>query len=276
MAAAILGVTLSNMDTGLNKCAGIFIRNFYKPMVRPAASEAEYLRAARVTSVICGVLVILVALSAHRLSGFGLFDVMMLFSSMAVIPFAIPLIWGIVIKRSPDWSAWSTVCVGLLTSMLTPTLIQTAAFQRLASLASLPVNGNPADLLFATTLWLNVSVGSTWFLGSCLFARPLPSPVLERQDAFFERLRTPVIVADGDEARERGAVLKQSLARLCIPYGAVVLSFSMIPNPVAGRVSFLITGGFVLGIGLLLRRAAMPDPAPESAYGSPHLKGESL
>ena len=33
------------------------------------------------------------------------------------IPFLIPLIWGIVIKRTPSWSGWTTVVVGFAVSV---------------------------------------------------------------------------------------------------------------------------------------------------------------
>ena len=268
MAAAVFGVTMSSMDTGLNKCAGIFIRNFYKPVLRPAADEREYLRVGQVTSVVCGVIVILLAIALQRYSDVPLFDVMMLFSSMAVVPFAIPLIWGIAITRSPDWSAWSTVCVGMLMSMLSPTLLDSAIVHRVLGFEPVMRAADRTDWLFAGTLILNVVVGSAWFLGSCLFVRFISREQRARQDAFAARIRTPV-TDDEDAAPERGLALTRSLALLCLPYGALVALFAVIPNTIGGRVSFLFTGAFLMAIGGLLWMASRPRaPAADAAPGA--------
>ena len=42
--------TMSSMDSGLNKNAGVFIKSFYQPVLRPAATERELLRAGKATT----------------------------------------------------------------------------------------------------------------------------------------------------------------------------------------------------------------------------------
>jgi solute:Na+ symporter, SSS family len=254
MAAAIFGVTLSSMDVGLNKSAGIFVRDVYKPLIRPLAEEGEYLRVGQLTSVLCGLLVIAAALLVQTASQFRLFDVMMLFSAMVVVPVAVPLIWGTIVTRSPDWSAWSTVCVGVLTSMVCPSIVNMPIVQRLVGVP--PSTRNLADLLFVTSLFLNVIVGSLWFLGSCCWARHVPDAVRRRQEGFAERLRTPVIADASPASRQRSAAIVGSLATVCWPYGVLVSLFAFVPNAPAGRISFVLTGAFLVAVGLLLRHSA--------------------
>jgi hypothetical protein len=43
------------MDSGLNRNAGYFIKNFYQAQLRPAASEREQLVAGKITTIVFGV-----------------------------------------------------------------------------------------------------------------------------------------------------------------------------------------------------------------------------
>src|SRR5581483_3889974 len=103
MMSAIFAATIANMDTRLNKHAGLLIRNFYRHDLRKHASETESLFAGRITSFVFGILIILVAYIISKF-GVGIFNLMNMFSAMVALPFIMPLIWGIVIKRTPSWA----------------------------------------------------------------------------------------------------------------------------------------------------------------------------
>ena len=266
MVSAIFAATMSNMDTGLNNNAGIFIRNFYKPILRRHASEKEYLIAGKITSLIFGVFIILAALRIEQFQTVGLFDVMMYFSSMVAIPFVLPLILGVVIKRAPAWAGWSTVCVGFLSSVLCSHYRNAAIFWKLAGLGS-PVHPREmADYLVLLSMFMNVIVATLWFLGATVFHRFSSREYTAREEEFFKRLQTPVI-SKPEETRTMDLAQLKTLSRLCIPYGAFVMALSALPNPMAGRLSFIFSGGLIGGIGLLLRRkarkvATMPGAPP--------------
>ena len=252
MMSAIFAATMSNMDTGLNKNAGIFIRNFYRPYLRKGATETEYLLAGRITTLVFGVLIILVAHAISRVPNMGIFDVMNVFSAMVAVPFVLPLIWGIVIRRTPPWAGWSTVCVGFLSSLAFKYWLDPEVFRRLVGLDSPIRPGEMADYdLIAGTL-VNVFVGSLWFLGAALFARYNSAEFTRKEEEFFKRLGTPV-VADPEESRPMDLAQLRTLSRLCIPYGSFVALLAAIPNPLSGRLSFVLSGGLILGVGLLLR-----------------------
>jgi len=70
-------------------------------------------------------------------------------------------------------------------------------------------------------------------------------------EGFFKDLNTPVIfadegVVDADDSQYR------TLGTLCSAYGAFIGLLAFIPNPTVGRAAFLIVGGVIGGIGLLL------------------------
>jgi hypothetical protein len=266
MVSAIFASTMSNMDTGLSKNAGIFIRNFYKPYLRKHASETEYVIAGKMTSLVFGILIILAALMISKFQ-IGLFDTMNLFSSMVAIPFVIPLIWGIVIRRTPSWAGWSTVCVGFLSSVFTR-YMNPEIFRRLVGLDSPIRPGEMADYNLIASVFVNVVVGSLWFLGTALFARFNSKEYSRREDEFFERIDTP-IVAEPARAKVMDRAQLKALARLCIPYGCFVMLLAALPNPLVGRFSFVFAGGVIAGIGLLLRWKASKILPDQSAVPVP-------
>lgn len=54
--AALMAALMSTIDTLINACAAIGIYDIYKPLIRPDAEEAHYLRAARYSSVLATLL----------------------------------------------------------------------------------------------------------------------------------------------------------------------------------------------------------------------------
>jgi Na+/proline symporter len=273
MMSAIFASTMATMDTGLNKNAGIFVRNFYMPVLRKHAKETEYMIASKVASFVFGILIILVAYGFSK-SQLGIFDIMNQFSSMVALPFVLPLIWCIVIKRTPSWAGWSTVCVGFLASILFYNYVDPAMFPKLVGLHSSvspdqmasrlslmarlvglhsPIQPNEIAnyTLFGSTL-VNILVGSVWFLGTSLFARFNPPEYNKQEEEFFEQLHTPV-VSDPAQAKLMDMAQLQTLSKLCLPYGGFIMLLAAIPNPLGGRLCFVFSGGMIVGIGLLLR-----------------------
>jgi len=264
MVSAIFAATMSNMDTGLNKNAGIFVRNFYKPILRPHASEKEQLVVGKTVSVVFGGMVIAAALGFESIQSLGLFDIMMLFSSMIAIPFLIPLIWGIAIKRTPSWSGWSTVIVGFLASLYSSKYLDPEIVRKLIGLSTPFRREEMDEYLFFTSLFINVVVGSLWFLGTTFFARFNSKEYNAREAAFFERLGRPV-VSNPEETKVMDRAQLRTLGVLGIPYGLFVVLLAAIPNPLSGRLGFILSGGIIAGIGLILFQASKRIKLPVTA-----------
>lgn len=264
LVSGIFAATMSSMDSGLNRNAGFLVRNFYRVAIRPRAAEAELLTVGKLTTLGLGGLVILAALTFSSWKNIGLFDLMLQFGTLVALPYTVPLLWGIVIKRAPSWAGWTTVLVGFITSLLGKKYLTAAWIQHVMGWSEPLTRREESDWVLLLGVLLNFTVCTAWFFGSCLFARWHPAQECERVETFFRRVSTPV-----DFAREEGAdsdALQGSvLSRLCLAYGAFVALLALIPNPLKGRLSILFCAACLLGVGGLLRRAARLSAARSGA-----------
>jgi hypothetical protein len=179
----------------------------------------------------------------------------MLFSSMVASPFLVPLIWAIIIKRTPTWSAWSTVVVGLSVSFFTTKYLDPDLVRRFIGLSTPFTKREADDALFFTSLFLNVGISSLWFLGTALFARWNSPAVNAQQDEFFQRLNKPVL-SDPYKTHAIDRAQLHTLGVLGIPYGGFMVLMAAIPNPLTGRLAFVLSGGAIMLVSLILYRAA--------------------
>ncbi|MFZ5497002.1 MAG: sodium:solute symporter family transporter [Verrucomicrobiota bacterium] len=254
----LFAATVSTMDTGLNKNTGMFIRSFYLTVLRPRAAERELVTASKLTTILFGALVILSGLYFSRLHELSLFNLMMQFTGLVSVPIAVPLMWGIFYRRTPSWSGWSTVVVGLLVSLVMGNLtffLGPDAYQRILFLDTPAERGEMSAVIFLLGVIGNLVIGSLWFLSSSRWYDREPVAYREKITAFFERMRRPV-----DYASEHGVSSDRAqlriLGRLSLAYGVFVLLLTLIPNTWGGRAGFLAVGLLIGGIGALLLRAS--------------------
>ena len=77
----------------------------------------------RLVSFVSGILVICAALFFGSLKELSLFDLMMSVTTMIQMPLLLPLILGLIVKRTPSWAPWVTVILGLGVSWLVANVI---------------------------------------------------------------------------------------------------------------------------------------------------------
>src|SRR5690606_10375624 len=161
----ILAATMSSMDSGLNRNAGIFIKNFYQPVLRPRCTDRELVLAGRIATGVLGSLVVLAALNFSRMENLGLFDLMLQFGTLVAVPYSIPLVLCILVKKTPAWSGWTTVVVGLITSFLTTRFLGPEWLE--ATFGLDPLSANDRNYwTVASALFLNTAAGTAWFFGT--------------------------------------------------------------------------------------------------------------
>ncbi len=253
--SGIFAATMSSMDAGLNKNAGYFIKNFYQPVLRPHAPETHLLRVSKFTTAILGLLVVLVALKMSELKGISLFNWMQNVSILVATPILVPLLLGLLVRRTPPWSAWSTVVVGFICSLFVSKVLTPEWAAHTFGLARPLDSASREYWTQSIELLVNVAVGSAWFLSTTFFWRQT-SPEYQASVAdFFTRLNTPV-----DFAREEGASSDTRqfavVGSLCLAYGGFVMLLAFIPNPPLGRLAFVFCGGLVAAVGGVLLAAA--------------------
>jgi solute:Na+ symporter, SSS family len=248
--SAMLGATVTSMDAGLNKNVGIAIRSFYKPVLKPDASEKHLLIAGKICTLLFGAIIIVLALYVNNMRETNLFDFVNQLASNLLMPLALPLVFGLFYKRTPGWSAWSTALVAGGASWLLGKYVTPESFQHWMGWKT-PLNGDEKTYLklAITTLGGTVIVGSVWYFFTSLFYKVAPVEERERVDSFFANLRTPV---DKHGVQGVQTAVYKMLGTLCMVYGAFILLLIAIPNSIGGRAAFLFCGGVMFGVGATL------------------------
>lgn len=251
LVCGIFAATLTTMDAGLNQGAGIFVRNFYLPVLNPDCAERKLLLVSKLSTGVFGMIMIASAMAWETMRDMQLFDLVNQVAISLGLPMAIPLCLGLFWRRTPRWAAWSTVLVGLTVSFTVRFLLKPEMF------VWIPGMEGPYKPEETTTFYIFASVFivgaacSLWFFGTSLFYNKADSEYMKSLDEFFGRLKTPVPCRTGEDASEDNAVAGV-IGRLCIIYGVFVASLVWIPNSLGGRLCFLACGSLMGGIGALI------------------------
>lgn len=192
------------MDSGLNRNSGIFVNNFYEPILRPNATEKELVVVSKLTSTFFGISIILVALFIYSLKGLSLFDTMMYVGALIGFPMTIPAFCGFFIKKTPDWAGWGTLIVGGIVYYFVGFIITPEMVQNLCNL------------------------------------EPLSEERQKNVDKFFENLATP-LVAESTEQKKFDNKQRRMLGSLIAVAGVGVMAMFFLPNPLWGFVAPLFS-----------------------------------
>ncbi len=262
LVSGIFAATMSSMDSGLNKNTGFFIKNFYQPILKPKSSDLHLLKVGKATTLVLGALIIFVALEMSRLKGLTLFQLTQRLSILIGIPIVVPLFLGVLVKRTPPWSAWSTVVVGFLSSLYITNHLTPEWAAAVFGTAHPLTDSTKEYWRQSIELFGNVGICTAWFLGTKLFWNATSEGHRAQVQEFFDRLGKPVNFAKEEGAGAANDARQSSVVGwLCVAYGSFVALLAVIPNPAIGRLAFLGCGGIVGGIGYILLRAAKRVPA---------------
>lgn len=255
LVTGIISSTMSSMDSGLNRNAGIFVRSFYLPVLRPHATERELVLVGRLTTWSFGGMAILMAIFYSSWSELGVFNLMMSFSALVATPYAVPLFWCLLVRRSPDWAAWSTIALCCIVGLAVSTVPGSAWA---VGLGTEGLGGwlswAKANSYVAITL-SNVGLGSLWFLGACRFGRDRALSSARRTEVaeFFAAVHTDIPASEAltvDHRRHLG------IARMCFIYVAFIGGLALLATDSAGRLGLLFCAAFLGVVGGAIRRAA--------------------
>ncbi|MFA0413311.1 transporter [Vibrio renipiscarius] len=261
--SAMFAATMSSMDSGLNRNSGIFVMNFYLPILRPNATEKELMFVSKITSTFFGIAIILIALFINSLKGLSLFDTMMYVGALIGFPMTIPAFCGFFIKKTPDWAGWGTLVVGGFVSYFVGFIITAEMVQGWFDLQ--PLTGREwSDLKVAVGLIGHLVFTAGFFALSTLFYKPLPEKRQNDVDRFFDNLETP-LVADSTEQKKLDNKQRHMLGSLIAVSGVGVMTMALLPNLFWGRMIFVFCGVIVLGVGVLLMKAVDSKVDAEAA-----------
>lgn len=249
--AGLFAATMSSMDTALNVNAGFLVKNFYQPIFRQNASEREQLTAGHIATIFCGLVMLVLALLLVTRGKVSLFDAYLYLNAYIQAPLTVALFLSIFVKRTPAWAGWSTILVGVLSTILVYDIARIDSVQ--AWLSSVFNEGFARYLVtnkFTFTNIFTVPLCSVYFALTKYFFRSTPQNEVYRRniDDFSRRLKTPV-----DFEKEIGADNSAQQARimgtLSLIYGGFVGLGILIPNPLPGRLAIAFCAAVLLSVG---------------------------
>ncbi|PMH40343.1 transporter [Vibrio sp. 10N.286.49.B3] len=253
--SAMFAATMSSMDSGLNRNAGIFVMNFYSPIVRKQASQRELVVVSKLTTVAMGIIIISIGLFINSLRHLSLFDIVLNVGALIGFPMLIPVLLGMWIRKTPDWSAWATLVVGGFVSYIFGISLQAHHIESLFGLSQELTSREWADLKVGLSLAAHVFFTGGFFLLTALVYKPLSEEREKEVEALFTNWNTPV-VSEGEEQRNLDTKQRTMLGKLITTAGFGILAMALIPNDPSGRLLFLLCGSMVLSVGILLVNAA--------------------
>ena len=255
MMSAMFAATMSSMDSALNRNAGIFIKNVYEPYFAKDKSDKSILAASKIATVVFGLLIIVAGLFMSKLKDFGLFDALMMVSTLVAFPVLIPSLLCFFIKKTPDWSCWSTIAVGGCVSFV---IAMTSApmIEGLFNLAE-PLSKREFAELKSITMGVTAHIIITggFFLLTQLFYKEPTGKRAEEINEFFSHVATPVVVKDSRQSFEADRHQYKLLGKVLVATSMALLLLTLIPNEMWGRMLFVLMSAIVGFIAWLLLRA---------------------
>ncbi len=253
MVVAMFAASMSSMDTGLNKNAAIFVKNIY-PALRQRFPHREFsndkmLLMSRIFTCFFGVLGIMCALLFASMSGFGQFELVLTVGALFALPMSIPLLLGLVVKKSPPWAGIGSIGFGFAASLTCHFSEQWFGYK--------PV--------YQELVFFIMAAGTLGFFVCLPFARFNRPEHDKKVENFFITMNTPV-----DFEKEVGGAndLRQFklLGSFAIALGSFI-ALLFIPAVVMpdkggllGIVCPLAVGGAVAGLGVLMLRLGSRSP----------------
>lgn len=251
--AAMFAASMSSMDSGLNRNAGFFVRNFYLSVINPNASEEQMLRISRFVTLGFGVLIVGIGLFINSLKSMSLFDILLTASALITYPITIPALLGLVVRKTPDWSGWSTLIVGCMVSYgvgawLNPEWVN--------SVMGIEVSAREwSDFRVAFGIGAHTVITGGFFLMTRFFYKEESHSQarLDERNEMWRRWSTPV---DESEAGENTHTIdygqKVILGRLILIGSIMVMGLSLLPNPDNGRLIMLLCGALLMIPAILM------------------------
>lgn len=263
--AGLFAASMSSMDSALNKNAGIFVRSIYQPFLvrnNRSVNDEHLLKMSRILSLACGILVIAMALFFKSLKELSLFDLMMSVSAMIQVPILIPLIFGLFIKKTPQWAPWVTVIIGFFVSWLMMNILTPAVFANWIGIEPF-TKREAGDMNLILTIGAHVFITAGFFCATALLYKEENDEYKTERESFFKDIETPVIADDEQDDYDRQQ--RDKLGTMVIYMGAGVILMAFIPNPVWGRFLFVMCAAVILLVGALLKRSARPNTTTQDS-----------
>lgn len=251
MVCAIFATTLASLDVALNNNAGFFVKNFYNDIINPNASEKTLVALGRFITAAFGVLIAGAAVLIATFRDVDLFSMLLKFNVLLQFPMIIPTVWGMIYRRTPGWTAWSTVLVSMAVAWVSQYHITAEQVASIMGIA-LPLNALEAkDLVFVGGGIVTLIAGTAWFFFTTLFYKETTPEFRSSVDSFFKDMAAPIDHV-AENTVNQDAIQYRNMGMLCNIYGGAICAGFLIPNLLNNRMLFIYCGGAFVLLGLFL------------------------
>ena len=225
---SIFGATVTALNSELNVISQIAIQDVFKKGLK-LSNDKTRLFIGRLIIVIVMVLCMVVA-GFIRSFG-GSFRYLIMLMSLTTLPTFVPLLYGLISKRTPAWGAVLSFCTGLTTGVICTFVLNIPTAQMVF-------------INFAVTL-------ATMIITGWLF--PVSGERVAIVEELFTKIRTPGasdIIADGSEVKVNSRLITVTATSFFVIAG-ILLILSLAPGYEFSLVSVVVAAVFAL-IGLSL------------------------
>ncbi|HUU27566.1 MAG TPA: sodium/solute symporter [archaeon] len=111
--AGILAATMSSVSTFYNMYSAVITKDIIGTVFIKNASSKFLHRLGILVTFLMGLVTILIAYFYNTLPGLGVFDLLIKVGSVLGIPVAVPIILGLVYRRTPTWAPYAVILVGM-------------------------------------------------------------------------------------------------------------------------------------------------------------------
>ena len=180
---------------------------------------------------------------------------MMSLSTMIQVPLLIPLIFGLFIKKTPNWAPWVTVALGLFISWFMMNVLTPQVFANWLGLNEL-TRRESVDMNLMLTIAAHLIFTAGFFCLTTFFYKAEHDEHRQAREKFFVDIETPVIADNEQDDYDRKQ--RDKLGSMVLLMGSGVTFMALIPNPLWGRGMFVACALVILAVGVFLKRSAKP------------------
>ncbi|GHC13327.1 sodium:solute symporter family transporter [Cerasicoccus arenae] len=239
MLAAMLGATMSSMDTGLNSVAGVVVNNIIprlrKKSGKQPLNDKTNIRLCRLVTILLGVYIIFVSLLLALQKGLALFDAYLMIAAIVGLPLSMPMLLGLWIPKL-HWKAYFII----IGAAITPSIyfvIRSSIFGEVW-----PIQ----DRL----LWIY----ALSFLGVALswrFWKHGTDAYKKQVQRFYEKMHRPVDF-NKEIGESRDSEQCKILGWTTLILGSLIFLYLLAANSLSGRLQIAALGAFITSIGFIL------------------------
>ncbi len=264
----MFAASMTSMDTALNRNAGYFVRNIYIKYINPGTDEVRQLWVGRLATLGFGAIMIIIGMAFNHLRGLNIFDMFLLLNALILLPLTIPTSLGVIFRKTPPWSGWSTVLVGIVAGAIAKQLYSPRLVEWIFNY-NYPLNEREtidSQSFFISIIVLVMAAG--WFFLTTIWYDQSPEEFKQRNDNFFRDMVTPI-----DETAEKivnqDIMQYKTVSLIAMMFGTAIMLGFFIPNELKNRLVFICIGGVLDFIGLSFRLIAWRREKKQSTITPP-------